>query len=80
MAVPKLQLWAKLIQSGQHTSYDVPQQIPLITGSPTPIRPRKDGSVVVLTGAAMTIAHALNPHCLTSFCKDVKVSMWQSLH
>ena len=62
MEAPKLRLWAKLIQSGRHDSYDVPPQIPLITGSSTPVRPKKDGFVEALTGAATTIAHALNPH------------------
>ena len=38
MAAPKLRLWAKLIQSGRHDSYDEPPNIPLITGSPAPKR------------------------------------------
>jgi len=32
MEVPKLCLWAKLIQSGHHADYVTPPNIPLITG------------------------------------------------
>ena len=61
MEGPKLRLWAKLIQSGHHESYDLPPQIPLITGSPTPSQPKKKSFAEVLSGAASTIAKAINP-------------------
>ena len=32
MEVPKIRLWAKLIQSGHHEDYVTPPNIPLITG------------------------------------------------
>lgn len=32
MEEPKLRLWAKLIQSGRHESYETPPPIPFITG------------------------------------------------
>jgi len=47
------------MESGRHDSYDTPPQIPLITGSPAPARPRKDGLVEALTGAATSFAQAL---------------------
>ncbi len=41
MEAPKLRLWAKLIQSGRHGSYDTPPQILLITGAPAPVKPKR---------------------------------------
>ncbi len=61
MEGPKLRLWAKLIQSGRHESYDTPPQIPLITGAPAPAKPKKDSFAEALTGAVTTIAQALQP-------------------
>ena len=61
MEAPKLRLWAKLIQSGRHESYDTPPQIPLIIGAPAPAKPKKDSVADALTGAATAIVQALQP-------------------
>ena len=61
MDAPKLRLWAKLIQSGRHESYETPPQIPLITEAPPPAKPKKDSFAEALTGVATTIAKALQP-------------------
>ena len=47
---PKLRLWAKLIQSGHHDSYDSLPPIPLITGSPAPSKAKNESFAEALTG------------------------------
>ena len=60
MAAPKLRLWAKLIQTGRHESYEVPPPIPLITG-PCASQDKKDTLTEAFSGAASAIAKALQP-------------------
>ena len=59
MQSPKLRLWSKLIQSGRYDNYDTPPDIPLITGAPAPIKPKKQNVTDALTGAATAIVKAL---------------------
>ena len=61
MDAPKLRLWAKLIQTHRHESYDEPPQIPLITGSATASKPKRESIGEALTGAAVALAKALKP-------------------
>ena len=61
MEAPKLRLWAKLIQTHRHESYDDPPQIPLITGSTTASKPKRESIGEALTGAAVALAKALQP-------------------
>ena len=57
-SIPQLKLWAKLIRSGAHASYDTPPNIPLITGSSE--KPRKTSDLGgVLKDAATAFATAL---------------------
>lgn len=58
MAAPKLRLWAKLIQSGRHESYEDPPPIPLITGT-LPDKPKKESLTDAFSGAACAIVKAL---------------------
>lgn len=58
MGAPKLRLWAKLIQAHRHESYDEPPQIPLITGSATASKPKRESIGEALTGAAVALAKA----------------------
>ncbi len=59
MESPKLHLWSKLIQSGRYDDYDTPPGIPLITGAPAPLKPKKQDFANALTGAATAIVKAL---------------------
>lgn len=59
MTAPKLRLWAKLIQSGRHESYDDPPPIPLITGPAHPDKAKKESLTDVFSGAACAIVKAL---------------------
>ena len=52
---PQLKLWAKLIQSRMHDSYDNPPNIPLITG----VNTKKTPNQSTLTGAVVTAANAI---------------------
>lgn len=60
MEAPKLRLWAKLISSGHHESYDTPPPIPLITGAPVPTKPKNKDLTEALTGVATSIVAALS--------------------
>jgi hypothetical protein len=78
MEGPKLRLWAKLIQSHHHESYDDPPQIPLITGSATASKPKRESIGEALTGAAVALANALQPSkavnspvATTQACDDI---------
>lgn len=78
MEGPKLRLWAKLIQSHRHESYDDPPQIPLITGSATASKPKRESIGEALTGAAVALANALQPSkavnspvATTQACDDI---------
>ena len=82
MAAPKLRLWAKLIQTGQHESYEVPPPILLITG-PCPSKDKKDTLTEAFSGAASAIVKALQPKTLptTSIddnCPSIKSGMCSS--
>ena len=57
MIAPKLRLWAKLIQLGQHKSYEDPPSIPLITGPDKPAK--KESLTDAFSGAACAIVKAL---------------------
>ena len=57
---PKLRLWAKVIHSGRYDDYDTPRDVPLITGAPAPLKPRKNNVATALTGAASVIVQALS--------------------
>ena len=60
MPAPKLQFWARLIQSGRHDDYENPPNIPLITGSPTATsKPKKDSVTDALTSAATVVVKLL---------------------
>ena len=63
MEGPKLRLWAKLIQSGRHDSYETPPAIPLITGGSI-VKSRKASFTEAVTGAATAIAKVLQPIAL----------------
>ena len=52
---PQLKLWAKLIQSRMHDSYDNPPNIPLIIGINTKRTPNQS----TLTGAVVTASNAI---------------------
>ena len=58
-ALPKLRLWARLIRSGHHEDYDTPPNIPLITGSPTPAKGKKESMSDAFAGAAKAIVDVL---------------------
>ena len=61
--LPKLRLWACLIRSGHH---DTPPDIPLVTGSPTPAKAKKESVSEAFTGAAKAIADVFkNPQLNT---------------
>lgn len=60
MQCPQLCLWSKLIHSGRYDDYDTPPNIPLITGAPAPIKPKKQNVTEALAGVATAIAKALN--------------------
>ena len=64
---PKLRLWAKLIQTGKHDSYETPPPIPLFSDA-TPSKPKKaslaesvNGAAAAVTGAASAIVNVLQP-------------------
>ena len=59
MEPPKLHLWAKLIKSGRHESYEDPPQIPLITGSSI-AKPKKETLADAFAGAASAIVKVLH--------------------
>ena len=59
MAAPKLCLWAKLIQTGRHESYEVPPPTPLITG-PYPSKDKKDTLIEAFSGAVSAIVKAVS--------------------
>ena len=62
METAKLQLWAKLIQSGHHDSYTTPPNIPLITGTAAvKSKKSKAGVANVVAKAATAIVKAINP-------------------
>ena len=60
MPAPKLRLWARLIQSGQH-DYENPPNIPLITGTPATTSKLKDSVAEALTSAATAVVKLLQP-------------------
>ena len=60
MPSPKLRLWAKVIHSGRYDDYDTPPDVPLTTGAPAPLKPRKNNVATALTGAASVIVQALS--------------------
>jgi len=55
----KLRLWAKLIQSGHHSDYDVPPEIPLLTGHNKKKQP-KEGVADMIAGATSAIVKAIS--------------------
>ncbi len=62
MEGPKLRLWAKLIQTGRHESYENPPPIPLITGGTNVSKPKKESLSEAVAGAASAIAKVLQPN------------------
>lgn len=59
--VPQYRLWAKFIQMKRHDSFDIPPNIPLITGTPDSRKHvKKDTVSDALAGAATAIVKALN--------------------
>ena len=75
MQGPKLRLWAKLIQSGRYEDYDTPPQIPLITGAPTPAKPKKESIADALAGAATAVVKALQNPSTTTKAPDSPVAV-----
>jgi len=76
MEVPKLHLWAKLMQSGHHADYLTPPNIPLITGKVSD-KSKKSATVGVAdveAQAATAIVKACNPSSSlkASDCGDIK--------
>ena len=61
MEGPKLCLWAKLIQSGRHESYETPPPISLITGGTSAPKPKMDSLTEAVAGAVSAIANVLQP-------------------
>lgn len=59
MPLPKLRLWARLIHTGRHDDYEKPPDLPLITGSPTLIKPKKENLSDAITGAATAVVKLL---------------------
>ena len=55
----QLRLWGRMIVNKQHSSYDDPSDIPIITGGARKVQRRESLSDVV-TGAALALAKALN--------------------
>ena len=54
----QLQLWARMISSGNHESTDDPPKVPAITG----VTPKEKGSLAdAISNAATTFAQALKP-------------------
>jgi len=76
MEVPKLRLWAKLIQSGHHADYVTPPNIPLITGKVIDKSKKSvtEGVADVVAQAATAIVKACNPSSSpkASDCGDIK--------
>jgi len=77
MEVPKLRLWAKLIQSGHHADYNTPPNIPLITGKVNkPKKTATEGVADVVAQAATAIVKACKPAPSSpnkvSNCSDIK--------
>ena len=76
MEIPKLRLWAKLIQSGHHEDYITPPNIPLITGKVSkPKESATEGVADVVTQAATAIVKACKPPSSpnkVSNCSDTK--------
>lgn len=66
METAKLQLWAKLIQSGHHDSYTTPPNIPLITGIAAVKSKKSKAGVANVAKAATAIVKAINPPTLST--------------
>jgi len=59
---PQLRLWARMIASGTHDSFDEPPRVPMILGAPLPKRPKPQESMsTALIGAATAFAKVLSP-------------------
>ncbi len=58
IAAPKIRLWARLIHSGRCDDYNMPPNIPLITGAPVGAKP-KESMTDVITGAATAVVKML---------------------
>ena len=58
MEIPKLRLWAKMIDKDHRDDFDSPPQIPLITGTPTTSNKKKksDDLSSALVDAATIVA------------------------
>lgn len=74
MESPKLRLWAKLIKSGRHESYEVPPQIPLITGGPSTNKPKRENLTDAFAQAASAIVKVLHDKPLSAKTSPAKSS------
>lgn len=54
----KLRMWARLINRGRYGDYDKPPPIPLITGSPVPVKRKNESLSSALVDAATVVAKA----------------------
>jgi len=72
MEVPKIHLWAKLIQSGHHEDYVTPPNIPLISEkvSGKSKKSATEGVADVVKQAVIAIVKACNSVCLPKKVSD----------
>lgn len=55
---PKIEAMGRLIDRGRYDDYDNPPQIPLITGSPAPLKKKGENISTALANAATVVAKA----------------------
>ena len=54
--IPKLRLWARMIQADLHDDYDAPPDVPAFDRNSTSKKPKKDSMNDALTNAAIAFA------------------------
>ena len=64
--MPQIRLWARMIASGNHDSFDDPPSIPTITGVAPISKRKRESSSTVVAGVASSIASAIRPDVGTS--------------
>ena len=59
LTFPQIRLCGKMIQAGQYDNYEMPPNIQLIRGCPVPAKPKKEGVVELIAGAASVVVKAI---------------------